>query len=303
MGFIRTIRTILRAMWKSLGFLMFIIGLLYLWPDIQGLPEIYPKFFGWFPMVERETITFILLGIAILWIIWIDARPLVKSLILQYRKLPLDITFANIVNSNYVFGAPIIRAEWFVTADGSKASMVCRNFYIPVENKTEKTIDNVKVILHSGGLPVTNFSLTLPHESGNDSISISPGQIEFFFLGRSCRDGTYPVTPNTSLSGTIINETIEKHKNWGLIIPSSGNRPEITFFRSKDQKLLIQVIGRDIAPIYSRFRLDGNDKTKLYLLEPPTKIPWNLQHAYDSTPEPKLPEPDYRDNSLILEDE
>ncbi len=56
------------------------IGVLYFWPDIQGLPEAYPKILGpdWeatFEAVDREVVAYVLLGMAILWIFWIDARP------------------------------------------------------------------------------------------------------------------------------------------------------------------------------------------------------------------------------------
>ncbi len=63
---------------RSVSFAMGVLGLLYIWPDIQGLPSAYGFKWGQI-MPDRETVAYILLMLALLWIIWIDIRPAVLS--------------------------------------------------------------------------------------------------------------------------------------------------------------------------------------------------------------------------------
>lgn len=84
--FIRIVWTVTKAIWKTLAAIGTILGLLYLWPDIEGLPEVYPETFGrlesigWLMSIEREMVAFVALALALTWILWMDLRPFAKAL-------------------------------------------------------------------------------------------------------------------------------------------------------------------------------------------------------------------------------
>lgn len=76
------LRTIKRWGGRSISAALLILGLLYVWPDIQGLAPAYG--YKWGQLVpDRETVAYVLLAGALLWIIWIDVRPSV----LRHRRM------------------------------------------------------------------------------------------------------------------------------------------------------------------------------------------------------------------------
>jgi hypothetical protein len=80
---------------RSIGITLLIISLLYLWPDIQGLPAAY-GFEGWAQMMpDRETLSLILLAGALAWIIWMDARPAIAKWRQAQNTSPLMLSHAD----------------------------------------------------------------------------------------------------------------------------------------------------------------------------------------------------------------
>lgn len=74
---VRIILRLGRATWRAFAFFGTLIGILYLWPDIQGLDEVYPWFRLWAPSRESLLIAFAI--VCVLYIAWIDFRPYVNS--------------------------------------------------------------------------------------------------------------------------------------------------------------------------------------------------------------------------------
>ena len=68
----------LKAVRRSLIAATTVIGVLYLWPDIKGLPGQFGYSWGWL-MPEQQTITYVALGLALGWIFWMDVRRLIKQ--------------------------------------------------------------------------------------------------------------------------------------------------------------------------------------------------------------------------------
>jgi hypothetical protein len=61
---------------RSISVALFVLGVLYFWPDIRDLPAVYGYRWGQL-MPDRESVAYVLLGLALLWIIWMDVRPAV----------------------------------------------------------------------------------------------------------------------------------------------------------------------------------------------------------------------------------
>ena len=148
----------------ALSYIGTVVGLLYLWPDIQGLPEAYGWTWG-HVMPDRETVTFIFLGISLAWILWMDARPFFKDYF--SKKIPQ---------------APLIieHAFWHSPMDGSSISKQ----HVRIVNVSEtETVDDVAVyldrvrymaILHSPLSPAVGDYLMFV--DGEKSKSLRPGE-------------------------------------------------------------------------------------------------------------------------------
>jgi hypothetical protein len=75
MGWLTAIWKVVRAGWHTLAAAGTLVGILYLAPDVSGLPEVFPWLEGAMPSREALLIVF---GIAcVAYIAWIDLRPLV----------------------------------------------------------------------------------------------------------------------------------------------------------------------------------------------------------------------------------
>jgi hypothetical protein len=70
---------ILKAFWRSLAFVGTLVGLLFLASNFQDLPDAIAGWQGALAMIERETALAIFALLALLYIIWIDVRPLLQK--------------------------------------------------------------------------------------------------------------------------------------------------------------------------------------------------------------------------------
>lgn len=85
------LRTIRKLGGRSIAAALSVLGLLYLWPDIKGLPKAYGFEWGQL-MPDREIVAYIVLALALGWIIWIDVRPYLRtrSASALYGKLRIE---------------------------------------------------------------------------------------------------------------------------------------------------------------------------------------------------------------------
>lgn len=175
---IRRIIAVIVAVWRTLASISFVVSILFLWPDIQELPTIYPRAFGWLQMLERETLLGAALGLAVAWILWMDVRHLVRSWIQERHKHPLQII---------PFGRNTTESLFFSPVDGTRA-IICKNVYVlGVRNESlpHETIRNVQVQLGFVGRPIQ-----LAVEIGRvETTDIQPGVTAYFRLGYVLIDG------------------------------------------------------------------------------------------------------------------
>jgi hypothetical protein len=154
MNLMRWILRALQAFWRSATFCGTVIGLLYLWPDIQSLPEQYDL--KWeFPMrLDREAITLLFLGAAMVWIVWMDIRPWVRAWIEKRRREPcLEVFSGNDFPCSQVDILRDERGGYYTRATNR----------IGVTNHTGKTLHSVKLRLEKIS-PHNKTSLSIdPH--------------------------------------------------------------------------------------------------------------------------------------------
>ena len=67
---------LIKAAKKPLSIAFAILALLWFWPDIRDLPDAYGLKWGQI-MPDRTGVAYIMLGLSLLWIIWMDIRPIV----------------------------------------------------------------------------------------------------------------------------------------------------------------------------------------------------------------------------------
>ncbi len=122
-------------------------------------------------MPERETIFLILLVIASLYIIFMDARPSIQSWLVARKSLPIAVVSPGRISSHCKH----------YSKDGSDEYIDEAIFLLGVSNKTRETLRNVTVSLMS-----FEGTILLPHiESREFKVDIQPGVFELFEVGRS----------------------------------------------------------------------------------------------------------------------
>lgn len=160
------------AFWVSLTFIGTIVGILFLWPDIQELPKIYPRLFGWIPMVKRGTIALIALVPTLAWILWMDARPYVNHWIQNQYTHPLQIVPFGRDTTKFIIYSPDDDHQKTVTK-------IIHLIGIRNEDPTNKTIRNVQVQVGFARRP-----LQLEVEKdGAPTTDIQPGITAYFKVG------------------------------------------------------------------------------------------------------------------------
>lgn len=180
---IESILAFLEAMWVSLTFIVTIVGILFLWPNIQELPKIYPRLFGWVPRLERGGIALIALVPALLaWILWMDARPYVLDWIQSQYTHPLQIV---------PFGRDTTKFIIYLPDDDPQKDVTKIIHLIGIRNEdpTNKTIRNVQVQVGFARRPM---QLEV-EKDGAPTTDIQPGITVYFKFGYTLwRDRVFP---------------------------------------------------------------------------------------------------------------
>jgi hypothetical protein len=76
---------------RSISFVLLALGLLYVYPDIEGLPAAYGYSWGYL-MPSRETLTYCLLAAALVRIVWIDVRPRILKAFADKHSLQIELS-------------------------------------------------------------------------------------------------------------------------------------------------------------------------------------------------------------------
>jgi hypothetical protein len=124
-----TLRAFLAA-WRSISFVASVLAILWFWPDIRDLPKAYGL--NWDQILpDRGTVEHALLGIALLWILWMDARPTVGRWLQSRKERPLKIAWGeNVLWTQRV---------------GEQVFMV---WTVKIRNASSKTLEGVEVFLN-----------------------------------------------------------------------------------------------------------------------------------------------------------
>ena len=164
---------LLRATWQSLGLIGTVIGIIYIWPDIRGLPETFGFQWG-FPMwLDREVVAYVALGGTLAWIAWIDIRPFVKQ---WWDKRGRPSHF--IVHNNVYCEARNISSEEKEEDDIFYEHI----YYLSVGNglETGQTLRRVQARIHFALPPV----VCKIKDMTDDSIELRHGEWAYFEIGR-----------------------------------------------------------------------------------------------------------------------
>lgn len=143
------------------------LGLLYVPADIWGLPETYPALRTVLEM-DRETAVMIFAGLLVLYVAWIDARPLITKWRLRQKK-ELD------VHPQIFWRTKTIKDE------SLKAPMYKNVAHIHVTNvsKTKKTLRAVSAT----DILISDYNRLKEQLSGAQRVDLQHGQSALFVLG------------------------------------------------------------------------------------------------------------------------
>lgn len=163
----------LRATWRSLSSIGTVLGLLYLWPDIRGLPAVYGLSWGWLAMIEREHISYIALALALAWLFWREVRPFVQGW-WQKRQHSQIFTVPKDVHCE---AHPV----WSYS-DQKNTGFYENVFYLAVGNDldTGKTLKRAQARIFHFGPP----ALCRVKDSTSEDIDIRHGEWAYFEIGR-----------------------------------------------------------------------------------------------------------------------
>lgn len=156
--------------WRSLLLLLTVIGVLYAWPDIRDLPEAYG--YEWGQVVpDRETAALVVLGFALLWIVWIDVRPTIRRWMAEGKTHPLTLIPPS---------AKYIESE-AITATGDSRIVYKEMYFVGVANSSKdmRILRNIQLSVSFMGRP--SGLLPVRFSSGY-SVDLHPGAQVYFTL-------------------------------------------------------------------------------------------------------------------------
>jgi len=251
--------TIFKAIWRSLTFIGAVVGILYLWPDIQGLPQIYPDAFGRITMPERETIMAAALVIAAIYIFWIDVRRWAVPWAVKHKRI-IAAKLGTTTKASKIKVSTEYRDIGFrrkPEADSADPRKIVETDYIgsikyqtDLINQYTRNVENCSIVLtriSSGGSEVLPRPLTLDYDNFDSSFSLRPGEhirlpIISCELGNLAERGKMPDKPCFSIDYLNNNEPAK----W-------------TFPLDDKCRLEFQIVADNIDPVYLAFDLFVNE--------------------------------------------
>ena len=251
---------IARALWASIVSISALLGAVYLYPDVIGLPEAY-GFRGWAVPPASATL-FALLLLASGCITWMDVRPFALRWIEGRKRLPLEVVFFNEINEESKYG-PNKRTPLLIREAGGKNALIQRIEYLVGLRNTlsDRTIYNAVLIVHLAGRPVIFMESALPVDGspGQRSANIAPGQTIYFRLGVRHQTETISPTSVINISSAAFEELKKRADYEGFTLYGKENGGDVTLLRNDHQPLEIGIYGDDIPAKKAMFEINAKD--------------------------------------------
>ncbi|WP_366554731.1 hypothetical protein [Aquibaculum sediminis] len=247
---------VLKASWRSLSIMMSVLGILWFWPNIRDWPIAYGYEWGNI-LPQRETVMWLLLAAALLWIVWIDIRPLVRPWWRSWRG-PLRISFPNEVNLPNKVSMNKKECMVYCSEESDKTIRFVK-YLIGIENiSNTKSVKNVKVIINYISMPDSLPNHYLKTESGETSVDISPGMISYFELGSGITNNIpYYIYESTAQTIKHISKTYD---GGGFVVPGTNSKNEIKLLPNDGYKLVVGVYADDERALFEEFQIDARSE-------------------------------------------
>ncbi len=203
--FLRNALRIWLPVWRSAVFVAAVVGVIYIWPDIKEMPTKF-GFPAWeFPMwFDRELVGYCFLGIALLWIFWMDVRPSVR----EWHKRRAS---KKLIINDYL---PVESCSIKGSETEAGPTLYLNTFYLPVGNADEsgETMRRVQARIFFIGPP----ALCCIRDSGGSEADIRHGEWVYYKIGSLVSDkilGTFMKT--IEVSEEDLKVTGAKGRAWG----------------------------------------------------------------------------------------
>lgn len=262
----QAILSLFKAARKSLSFAISVLTLLWFYPDIRDLPDAYGFKWGQI-MPDRETVAFVLLGISISWIVWIDVRPTIIRWWRSRKDPPLKIEFPDEINHIGEYGTNK-RTHYYVNKDGVGKSFSRSTYYLDLTNTTGKTIKNVTAHVHA----VNNGGGWFPERKlrtaqGGIKVDIQPEFTEYFLIGFCDNEdgaGEHVQIISGSDFRRISDEYTHYGKKGGIGFMMILEKLKIPFLKNNGAGFELGIYADDLPPSRHLFVMDCKDQFEIF---------------------------------------
>lgn len=165
--------SIISRFWKSIIFIAGLIGLIFIPADILDIPDALTEWNRVFSMIDQNTALWVFVMAALIYIVWIDARPLLYDL--RYKRhRPLDVA-KHIIWISVPVPSP----------EGTPRFVNIAFIRVMNVSKSQSTVDGISIVAH---VPFEHFRLAT--RDGLTSVSLNHGETADFrllsFYGATC---------------------------------------------------------------------------------------------------------------------
>lgn len=235
-------------------------------PDLQGLPAAYGYSWEWLMWLDRETLAYALLGVACVWIFYIDVRPLFRRWLDGLKTEPIGICYENAINDPARCG-PNKFASLLVPSSGDKSAPLQElAFRIGVRNGlSDQSLRNVHVVIETITKPLAFCDIKLPvsGDEGKHYADIAPGRVVYFDLGTTIQKGIIGVDDFRSINPLAFELLRTKSSAYGFSIPAGGGR-FMPLLRNDGYKATIGVYADDRKPVFATFTINAKDQITVH---------------------------------------
>ncbi len=157
---------LLRRVWDAIAFAGTLIGIIYIPANLFGLADTYPSLQRVTAMIDRFDVLAGFSAIAVLYIFWIDLRPMLRRF---FSK------------ASFVSGPIECKSSPIKLGD---ETYYYNKYYLPIINTRidRKTIEGLRAILH---LAFSSEVATFYNESDTDSANVDSGEKVLVIIGSS----------------------------------------------------------------------------------------------------------------------